>query len=179
MVALALSPSIVTLQAQVNNFADVGLLKTGGEGILGRSGTTFTLDFGTLVAGAPGRQASLAVINTATGLADFLRGSFAGGVASPFSLTGFVGFDNLAAGASFGGLQVLFTGSVAGDFESSIVLRSTGFNAGGFAGALADQTVVFRGSVAAVPEPGTYAMLFSGLMMVLLIVRRRTVRPVT
>ena len=102
-------------------------------------------------------------------------GSFAtGAVASPFSVTGFGAFDNLAAGASFDGLQVLFTGFGSGNFESSIVLHPVGFNASGFQVALADQTLVLRGSVAAVPEPGTYMMLLSGLMLVFAIIRRRS-----
>ena len=116
------------------------------------------------------------MLNTATGVADLLRGSFAtGALASPFSVTGFGAFDNLAAGASFDGLQVSFAGFGSGNFESSIVLHPLGFNASGFQAALVDQTLVLRGSVAAVPEPGTYMMLLSGLMLVFAIIRRRSV----
>ena len=165
----------MALQAQVNDFAGVGLQKTLGDGSFSHAGTTFTLDIGTLTSGAPGKQATLSVLNTASGVADLLRGSFAtDSVANPFSLIGFAAFDNLAAGASMGGLHVFFAASLNGNFESSIMLHSAGFNTRGFEGALADQTLVLRGSVlAAVPEPGIYLMMFCGLMLIMVIGRRR------
>jgi len=178
MADLDLTPASVSVMAQVNNFAEVSLQKTAGDGTFSQVGNFFTLDLGDFVIGSTGKQSSLSVLNTASGIfSDFLRGSFAiGGVASPFSLSGFSDFDNLAAGSSFVGLQVLFAGSTIGNFENNIVLSSTGFNASGYAVALDDRTLVLRGTVTPVPEPGTYGMILTGLLVVVFTVRRRTAR---
>jgi hypothetical protein len=179
MADLALAPVAVNFLAQVNNFAEVSLVKTAGDGLFSQAGGVFTLDFGTFVLGSAARQTDLSVFNSAVGFADLLRGSFVtSGVDSPFALTGFGNFDNLIAGAQFGGLSVSMAGAIVGNYENTIVLRSTGFNASGFSGDLADQTLVLRGSVAAVPEPGTYAMMFAGLMVIVFTVRRRSGRRV-
>jgi PEP-CTERM motif len=175
---LGLGNATVALHGQVNNFAEASLTKTG-AGTLSRSGNTYTLDFGTLSPGAGPQSTSLAVLNSAIGPADLLSGSFdLGGVGPRLTLAGFGSFANLVAGASFGGLDVTFDDDAAGAFLATLVLQASGSNASGFEGRLDDTTVVIRGevAVAAVPEPGTYALMISGLLVVASVARRRRQR---
>jgi hypothetical protein len=170
---LALGTANVVLQAQVNNYAELALDKTAGSGALSKSGDTYTVDFGSLLQGTTDLDATLAVLNIATGPADLLNGTFAIGSGSGFALSGFDSFTNIAAGSSFGGLGISFDSALLGDFTQTIVISATGSNASGFIGGLADTTVVLRGSVVAVPEPGTYALMIGGLMALWLLRRRQ------
>jgi hypothetical protein len=172
----ALADATVALHGQVNNFAVASLTKTG-AGTLTRAGNTYTLDFGTLAPSARTQSASLAVLNSAIGPADLLSGTFdLAGPGSGFILAGFGSFANLVAGASFGGLGVLFDDGAAGSFVSTIVLHASGSNASGFEGRLDDTTIVLRGAVAAVPEAETYTLMISGLLVVAGVAKRRRQR---
>jgi hypothetical protein len=166
------------LRGQVNNFAEASLAKTG-AGTLTRVGNTYTLDFGTLALGAGGQAASLAVLNSAIGPADLLSGAFdLSGVGDGFTLTGFGSFANLVAGASLDGFGVRFDDDSAGAFLATLVLHATGSNASGFSGRLDDTTLVLRGdvAVAAVPEPGTYMLMLTGLLAIAGVAHRRRQR---
>ncbi len=169
---LDLGSSPVTLQAQVNNFAELALGKTG-AGSLSLVGGIYTLDFGNLVQGSAALDASLSILNVAIGPADALGGSFAIGAGGGFVLTGFDAFTGIAAGGSQRGAGVSFAASTIGDFTQTIVIAANGSNASGFQGALADTTLVLQGSVVAVPEPATYALMAGGLLAVWLARRRR------
>jgi len=175
---LALGSATVALHGQVNNFAEASLTKTG-AGTLSRSGNTYTLDFGTLALGAGHPTATLAVLNSAIGPADLLGGTFdVGGVGPGLTLAGFGSFANLVAGASFGGLDLVFDDDDAGAFLATLVLHPTGSNVSGFTGRLDDVTLVIRGdiAVAAVPEPETYALMLGGLLVVASVAHRRRQR---
>ncbi|MDH3461003.1 MAG: choice-of-anchor D domain-containing protein, partial [Burkholderiaceae bacterium] len=164
----------VTLTGQVNNFAQAEFAQTGGQGSFSGAGANYTLDFGTLVAGDAGLSAQLAVLNTAVGPADALRGSFdlgTVGVGDNFTLSGFATFADVAAGGSFSGLSISFDSGLIGSVDKVIVLSSAGTNASGFDAALGDIELRLRGTVVAIPEPGTYLMLIAGLL-VLVSVRR-------
>lgn len=174
---LALPGATVTLQAQVNNFAELALGKTGGAGSFSSNGTTYTLDFGTRVQGAGTLDAALAIFNVATGPADLLNGSFAVGPDAGFTLSGFEPFAGIAAGQSQGGLSVSFGSGGPGTFRQTIVVSAFGSNASGFEGALPDATLVLVGTVVAVPEPQTMALLCGGLLGVWCAVRRRRDSP--
>ena len=171
-----LGTSAIELKGQVNNFAVTTLTHTG-AGAFSAAGHTYTLDFGNIVLGSGDLTAALAVLNDVIGPADLLSGDFdIAGVGPGFTLSGFGSFANLIAGDSFGGLGVVFASDVQGAFLSSLVLHSRGSNASGFIGQLDDTTVVLRGSVnavGAVPEPGTYVLMFAGLLVVVGATRAR------
>ncbi len=173
---LDLGTSTIALKGQVNNFAVTTLTHTG-AGAFSAAGHTYTLDFGNIVLGSGDLTSGLAVLNDVIGLADLLSGDFdIAGVGAGFTLNGFGSFANLIAGDAFGGLSVVFASNVQGAFLSSLVLHSKGSNASGFIGQLDDTTLVLRGSVnavGAVPEPGTYVLMFAGLLVVVGTARRR------
>jgi hypothetical protein len=169
----ALGTSTVALLAQVNNFAEASFASVG-AGTLTLSGHTYTLDFGTVQLGSGALTATLKVLNSALGPSDLLGGSFdLSSIGPGFTLSGFGSFAGLVAGAAQDGLTVVFGTAPAGLFESSLVLHANGSNASGFIGALADTTVVLRGSVVAVPEPGTWVLMFAGVLLVLRSAQRR------
>ena len=164
---VALGSSSVSLKAQVNHYAEVAISKVG-DGILSLTGHTYTLDFGSIALGAGNFSANLAVLNSAIGPADVLSGVFDTASVGPgFTLSGFGSFTNLVAGDSASGLSIAFLTSTGGYFESSLVLHASGSNASGYVGQLQDTTLVLRGNViTAVPEPGTYVLMFAGLLVV-------------
>ena len=113
-------------------------------------------------AGEAALSAQLALLNTAIGPADALRGAFDlgnAGTGDHFVLSGFDAFGEVAAGGSFSGLQIGFGSGWVGSFDKVVVLRSFGFNASGYDGALGDLELRLRGSVVAMPEPGSYRLI--------------------
>ena len=178
---LALGSTEVTLKGQVDNYAQVALAQTGGPVALTQSGNVYTLDFGTLAKGSAGLDDTLAVLNSATGLADLLSGSFTSAGSVPgFDLSGFDAFSGLGAGQSKDGLTIDFDTGTAGTFEDTITLQATGSNASGYSGALGEVTLVLEGqitgSTAAVPEPGTTALLLAGLGALIGLGRKRSAK---
>jgi hypothetical protein len=172
----ALGGATVALTAQVNNFAELALGHLAGAGTLSRAGDVYTLDFGSILLGSPGATAELGILNVAAGPADLLNGSFTAGAGAGFELSGFGPFAGIAAGASQGGLDIVFDGSSEGDFSRTITISSFGTNASGYQGPAFDTSLVLRGnvafSVAAIPEPETYVLMAGGLMF-LWVARRR------
>ena len=173
---LSLGSTSVNLKVQVNNYAQASFAQTSGAGSLSHVGNTYMLNLGALTAGGSALSSMLSVLNSATGPADLLGGSFTIASADPnFQLSGFGSFSGIGAGGSQGGLTVSFDGSTPGSFTETLVLHGIGSNASGYSGAIADTTLVLEGQIsAAVPEPGTYLMMFSGLLAILQMVRRRT-----
>jgi hypothetical protein len=164
---LALGTKTVALTGTVDNYAKAAFEVSSGATALSQSGNTYTLNFGTVTQGATGLTDILAVLNSATGLADLLGGSFtSGGSATGFDLSGFEAFSGLGAGQSSSGLTVGLDTSEVGSFMDTITLHSAGSNASGYSGALDDLTLVLEGSVAttaAVPEPRIGLLLLAGL----------------
>ena len=175
----ALNDLVVSLSAQIDNYAADGFSLTGGAGTLTRSGSTFVLDYGTVAQGSGSRRTTLAAGNTATGTADLLDGSFRFLDGADFGEDGFDSFLDLVAGASSGPLTLSFDAMTAGSFSDTIVLHGVGHNASGFSQAIGDIELIVRGNVTtaaqpptgAVPEPDSLLLL--GLGLPLLFVRRR------
>ena len=172
----------VTLSAQVNDYANADLRKTGGDGSLSRSALNIVLDFGTLVQGSGTRTASLDVFNNVAGPADLLDGLFSLLDTDDFLFSGVNPFSNLAAGDSQGGLSVAFDALTLGSFSDTILLASlVGHNASGYSGSLPDVTfrilasvIADDGDVGTVPEPESLLLMAIG-MASLIIARRRRV----
>jgi PEP-CTERM motif len=182
MADLSLGSQTVQMSGQVNNYAEAGLAKVGGQGSFSGGLNSYSLDFGTLTLGAGGLSANLNVLNLALGVADALRGFFElgnVGLGDTFSLSGFNSFSDIAAGNAFSGLTVNFGTGLLGDFTKTVVLKSFGTNASGYDGALADVELRLHGQIVdttPVPEPETWALMALGLGLMLAAARRRQAR---
>lgn len=178
----ALANLAVGLMGQVNNYASDTFTFGSGAGTLTRSGSTFTLDYGTVAQNSGTRSTTLFAMNDATGPADALDGSYVFNDAIEFGEAGFTDFFGLAAGQSTSGLSLSFDSLVLGTFSDSITLRGIGRNASDYSGAIGDITLVIRGMVAQdgppstdVPEPDSLLLLVLGVPL-LLVRRARTAR---
>ena len=150
------------MAAQVNNFANPVLSKLSGAGTFTPNGTTFTLDFGTLIQSGPGVLGILQLANLISGPADELGATFSVNT-GPFALTGFDNFSGLAAGANHA-LSVSFDPLIVGLFEQIVEIDLFSQNASGFNGSVGSFNVVFKGAVSAVPVPAAVWLLGSGLL---------------
>jgi hypothetical protein len=142
----------------VDNFAQALIQQVGGTGTLSHVGNAYSLDLGTIAQGSAPVVANLGVLNSATGPADSLGGSFTisgdpfiPGSGFVFTNTGFSGFSSLATGFSDASPEVTINTGVAGSFQEQITLHSFGYNYSGYSGALADQTLTVTGTVAQTP----------------------------
>ena len=180
MADLGLGTANVGLQATVNNIAAPLLAKTSGSGSFSGAGTRYTLNFGTLLQGAGTLNSLLSLANAASGPADALAGSFvlSALAGTPFSaLNGFGSFSGVAGGSSLaGGLSLGFDTSTLGNFTSSITLNPRSTNASQADLTLGAITLTLQGSVAPIPEPGTWALWLAGLAVLGGLARRKTTR---
>ncbi len=171
---LSLAPALVALSAQVNEFANPLLARTGGDGSFDILGDSVTLDFGTLAQNSGSFTALLALSNNISGSADDLRFEFSGS-SSNFGVNGF-GAATLAAGDAHN-LSVVLDTLVSGNFQDVFTLNLFSTNASGFDLQIGSLSVTLKGVVtpAAVPVPGAVWMLGSALAG-LAGMRRRKVR---
>jgi hypothetical protein len=177
MADLARGTGNVALLATVNNIAAPLLAKTSGAGSFSGSGTSYTLNFGTLIQGGGVVSSLLSLANSAGGPADALAGSFvlSALAGTPFSaLSGFGSFSNVAGGSSLpGGLSLGFNTSTVGNFSSTITLNPRSTNLSQADLTLGAITLTLQGNVAAVPEPGTWALWLAGLAVLGGLARRQ------
>ncbi|WP_206742638.1 Hint domain-containing protein [Acidisphaera rubrifaciens] len=89
-----------------------------------------TLDLGTFVQGSA-VDLALGVVNTASGPADQLAGSFVTGGSAAYSFTGFDAFGSIAAGGTYTGLGVGLDTSQDGLFTATITLAADSVLPGG------------------------------------------------
>ncbi len=179
-VAVAAGP--VGLSGTVDNYAVSGLGQTGGSGAFSGGANAYVLNFGTVAMGMS-LMDTLFANNAAFGVADLLAGNYTVASGSGFTLSGFNGFSGLAAGMEETGLVVGFNTASSGMFSEVIDLHGVGSNASGYSGAVADTFLTIEGTVSPstgsgggggtpVPEPGTLALLASGLAAVFGLRRR-------
>ena len=166
---LAVTAGAVGLSATVDNYALSGLGQAGGSGVFSGGANSYVLNFGSVAVGSTDTD-TLFATNLATGVADLLAGNFTVFTGSGFTLSGFGPFSGLGAGAVDNGLMVGFNTATAGTFMEVIDLHGTGSNASGYSAAVADTFLTIEGSVTGgggggtpVPEPGTLALMASGL----------------
>ena len=145
-----LGTEVVQIAGTIDNYATAALVALDG-GTLTGSGTNYTLDLGVIAPGTTLSAIQIGVENVAASFADLLSGNFiaAGG---PITLRG-TSFSGVAAGQESDSLSIGLNVGTLGMFAGTIVLDPTGYNASGYAGTLAAQTITVIGSVAPLAEP--------------------------
>jgi hypothetical protein len=171
----------IGMSAQVNNYADAAFALDSGSGSLSRSGSDYLLNFGDITQGS-GVSSLLSLLNSVTGPADNLEGSFALGALTDVSLSGTNwsgSFSGLGAGQSLGGLGIDVNSALVGNFNDTITLDGMGYYGGATYNPYVDNiTLTLEGDVvnsvpSSVPEPGSLALFVMGGMMLAAMATRR------
>jgi hypothetical protein len=90
----------VALPVTIDNFAQASIQQLAGPGTLTRSGDAFSLDLGSIPRNTGFLAARFGVVNSASGPADLLSGSFVAPTSGAFTMSGFSAFSGLAAGGN-------------------------------------------------------------------------------
>ncbi|MBL0087204.1 MAG: choice-of-anchor D domain-containing protein [Ideonella sp.] len=187
MADLLLGTTTLDLQAQVNNYANLDIIRIPGLGTFTRSGNVFTLNLGAFALGSGTQSATLNVKNAVSDPADDADGGFClpGSPCSTdgvldFALGGFSGFHDLQAGHSSGDLTIGFNTLAVGTYEDDIDLNWFGHNANWTQDGLTHYTLRILGTVydgtGTVPEPGNLVLVLTALGLAAAATRRRRVR---
>ncbi len=181
---LALTTGPISLSAQVNNYAKLGFLKSSGDGTLSGGGSAFTLDFGTLLQHSTSKLADLAFLNdnplADQAFTDLLSAMIASTTGSGFTLGGTQSVSDLQGGDSQSGFDIGFDPTNLGHFDELLAFNVESIN-NNFDQTIGQVTLTLEGDVVSsvpVPEPGTLALVLSGLGMLGFAYRRRS-RPET
>ena len=142
--ATQLAAATVTASAIFDNYATAALAGTG-AGAFGGAGTVFTLDFGTVTQGMNPVSELIQLLNTASGTADRLDGSFTVTGDPSFGNGGFGPVTGESAGASVDAGTISLSRTAVGQFSETVTLTAFGVNAAGYHGALAAEVLTDRG----------------------------------
>ncbi len=170
----SLSTQTVTVTGGVYDLAAADLtLVVGSSGTLTRSGSSYTLDFGSGLAANTDYTATIQLANSVfhnASYQDALDGSYTSSLGSAF-LTNASDFTGLAAGGT-NSFTITFNSGSAGTFNGSLDLAGISKQSG-LSDELENVSIAFTGaSISAVPEPDV-AMLAGGLGVLSLLRRRR------
>jgi PEP-CTERM motif len=163
---LPLAANPLDLQAQVNNYAALAFVKQGGKATLTGGGSAYTLDFGT-VAGGTSPEATLAFLNnnplSQQLFTDLLSSTGTVTSGSGFAIVGASVSDLPGGDTSTPPFDVTFDANAPGAFDEVLTFDVGSSNSSGYDQVLGDVTLTLEGDV--VPEPGSIALLGSGLGM--------------
>ncbi len=160
--ATSLGFETIAVTGTVDNYATAAIATVSGAAALTGGGTSYELNFGNIGVGTTHAE-SLQILNDAAGPADLLGGSFAVFNAAPdFDNLGFTGFTSIAAGGADTGLTIALGGTTLGQFSETIVLSPTGFNASGYSGTLALETLFVTGDIMPCFAAGTRILGLAG-----------------
>ena len=153
----------VPVTVTIDNYATAAIEQGSGPGSFTQSGSIYTLNLGSLVAGQGTVTAGLGLFNTASGPADVLSGSLTATGAAAFTNTGLGVIGAIGAG---GGdpLQIGLSTASAGIDSETIVFAGTGSNPSGFSQSIGTETLIVTGTVvgAAVPVLNTASPIAFG-----------------
>ena len=145
----ALTPQTIAVAVTVDNYANPVFEDVSNPGAITGGGTAYTLNLGTVTQGDAPLTVNLGVYNDVAGPSDVVSGSLAAVGSSAFTNSGLVAFGSLAAGQADVAPTITLATGTTGTFSETITLSPTGSNAGGYAAALANETLTVTGSVAA------------------------------
>jgi hypothetical protein len=178
---VALLSKSVSFSGTVTQLAIGSLFKSTGTGAFSGSGTSYTLNLGSLASGSGSYGTNLGVSNTNGGFAfsETLGGSFAQGAGTGYSFTG-ASFAGLVGGTSLTGDVLSFdtTGLGVGTYSKSVTLNGFSRYAGLSDFSLSPITLtisaqVTGGAIGGVPEPANWAMMLTGFGLIGMVARRR------
>ena len=172
-----LSTTNVSLSGLAYDPAKPVIAKASGDGTFGGSGATYTLDFGTGLTAGQTYTANLTLTNEQISsiYQDALSGTY-GIAGAGFSKSVGASFSNLAS-AGTNSFSIVFTALTSGDYSGTFTLGTLRGNTTGLSpDILSDITIQLSGSVAAIPEPSSYAALLGAAGLGLAFFRRRQAR---
>src|SRR4029077_4347817 len=144
---LPLTTSPLSLNAQVNNFAALSLLKEGGDGTLSDS---FDLNFGNVALGSGTEEAMLAILNNhplaEQAFTDLLSSTATIVSGSGFRFTG-CSVTNLLGGVSQRGCDIFFDTGLAGMFTEILDFPVESSNSSGYDQVIGHVTLTIEGSI--------------------------------
>jgi hypothetical protein len=150
-----LTAQTVIVDATVNNYATAAIEDLSGGGTFDQSGTTYTLNLGTITQGTSVSAIDLGVLNDVSGPSDLLSGSFTESVSEAFGLTGFGPFSGLEAGQVDSDPTIILSTTDTGSFTETVTLTPHGSNASGFNQVLQQETLTVSADVATCFLAGT------------------------